>query len=189
MMRRRRPLYRGLSGRALNRENLRAGILGALKGQGPRLPSQQEVASPSREDGTILPLVLGLCLVLFLVASTVVGVSAVYLERHKLQALADQTASAAAQRVDNISQDPDADVLIYLSPEGVRSSAGEFLTGSGAAAHFSELTLDSNSGVDGANTAVVVLRARAHPPLVSVVVPDGFEIRAVGRARTQGAQG
>lgn len=140
------------------------------------------------DEGSVLPLIIGLCLVLLLVASTVVGVSSVYLERHKLQALADQAASAAAQRVENISQDPNAEAMVYLSPEGVRASASEFLNGSGAGAHFSELSLDGQTGVDGTSTAVVVLSSTAHPPLVSVVVPQGFRIHVMGSARVQTTQ-
>lgn len=59
----------------------------------------REVAERDAERGSVLPLIVGLCLVLLLVASTVVGVSSVYLERQRLQALADQAATSAAQRI------------------------------------------------------------------------------------------
>lgn len=140
------------------------------------------------EEGSILLLIVGLCLVLLLVASTVVGVSSVYLERHRLQALADQSATAAAQRVEGISATDAESALVTLTPATVNSSVQTFISESGAAADFSDLAISPETGVSGANTAVVVLSATAHPPLVSVVVPEGFTVTVTGRARTQTTQ-
>lgn len=135
------------------------------------------------ERGSVLPLIVGLCLVLLLVASTVIGVSSVYLERQRLQALADQAATSAAQRVEGIRAVGESQAQVTLTSGGVQASAQTFLQESGAGSEFSQLTLNPATGATGNNTAVIVLSARAHPPLLSVVVPDGVDITVTGRAR------
>lgn len=140
------------------------------------------------EKGSILLLIVGLCLVLLLVASTVVAVSSVYLERHRLQALADQSASAAAQRVEGISSAGADEAVARLNPTTVNSTVQTFIGESGAASDFNNLVINPATGVSNSNTAVVVLNSTAHPPLLSVVVPDGVPITVTGRARVQTTQ-
>lgn len=135
------------------------------------------------ERGSVLPLIVGLCLVLLLVASTVVGVSSVYLERQRLQSLADQAATSAAQRIEGITAVGETQAQVTLTSAGVQASAHTFLQESGAGTDFSHLTLNPATGASGNNTAVIVLSARAHPPLLSVVLPDGVDITVTGRAR------
>lgn len=141
------------------------------------------------ERGSVLLFMVGLCLVLLLVASTVVGTSSVYLERHRLQSLADQAATSAAQRVEGISAASESEALIHLNSATVTSTTQTFLTESGAAGDFSNLVISPDTGVSGNNTAVVVLSARAHPPLLSIVVPDGVTITVMGKARARATQG
>lgn len=140
------------------------------------------------EKGSILLLIVGLCLVLLLVASTVVAVSSVYLERHRLQALADQSASAAAQRVEGISSAGADEAVPRLHPTSVNSTVQTFIVESGAASDFNNLIINPATGVSTSNTAVVVLNSTAYPPLLSVVVPDGVPITVTGRARVQTTQ-
>lgn len=141
------------------------------------------------DQGSVLLFIVGLCLVLLLVASTVVGVSSVYLERHRLQALADQAATSAAQRVEGVSATSDTGgALIHLNNATVAQSAQAFLNESGAAGNFSNLAMSPGTGVSGNSTAVVVLSATAHPPLVSVVVPKGVNITVTGKARATATQ-
>lgn len=152
------------------------------------LPARNKKLSPKSDDGSILLLIVGLCLVLLLVASTVVAVSSVYLERHRLQALADQSASAAAQRVEGISSDGAEDALARLNPTTVNATVQTFIGESGAATDFENLAINPATGVSNSNTAVVVLNSTAHPPMLSVVVPDGVPITVTGRARVQTTQ-
>lgn len=144
--------------------------------------------TPESERGSVLLFIVGLCLVLLLVASTVVGVSSVYLERHRLQSLADQAATSAAQRVEGISAASEAEALIHLNSATVTSTTQTFLTESGAAGDFSNLAISPGTGVSGNSTAVVVLSATAHPPLLSIVVPDGVNITVTGKARARATQ-
>lgn len=152
------------------------------------LAIRNQQKNKAADEGSVLLLVIGLCLVLLLVASTVVGISAVYLERHRLQALADQSATAAAKRVEGIGGSSEEDALAVLNSASVTRSVETFIGESGATTDFSNLSINPNTGVSGANTAVVVLSATAHPPLVSLVVPQGFDIEVTGRARAQTTQ-
>ena len=93
-----------------------------------------EAAESEAERGSVLPLIVGLCLVLLLVASTVVGVSSVYLERQRLQALADQAATSAAQHIEGITAVGEAQAQATLTSAGVQASAHTFLQESGAGA-------------------------------------------------------
>lgn len=158
-------------------------------GEAIRREKAQHTAQPRRnldsedEQGSVLPLIVGLCLVLLLVASTVIGVSSVYLERQRLQALADQAATSAAQRVEGIRAVGESQAQVTLTSGGVQASAQNFLQESGAGAEFSHLALNPSTGASGNSTAIIVLSARAHPPLLSLVLPDGIDITVTGRAR------
>lgn len=136
-----------------------------------------------RERGSILILLIGLCLILLLVATVVITVSSVYLERQRLQALADQTASAAAQRVEGITAETEQEAHLVLTPAGVLATSQEFLTETGALAEFENLTLSPASGVSGGSTAQVFLSSTARPPIASVVLPEGVTVTVTGRAR------
>ncbi|MFW0112143.1 pilus assembly protein TadG-related protein [Rothia sp. CCM 9417] len=178
--------------KVLTRAAFCSGKTGGLE-EGPRalaqyFPFVRSTKSES-ERGSVLIFIVGLCLVLLLVASTVVGVSSVYLERHRLQSLADQAATSAAQRVEGISAASESEALIHLNSATVTSTTQTFLTESGAAGDFSNLALSPGTGVSGNNTAVVVLSASAHPPLLSIVVPDGVNITVTGKARARATQG
>ncbi|WP_083091708.1 MULTISPECIES: pilus assembly protein TadG-related protein [Rothia] len=141
-----------------------------------------------REGGSVLLLIVGLCLVLLLVATVVVAVSAIYLERHKLQSLADQTASSTAQRVEGLAGSATSDAQLVLTPATVTANSQTFLAETGASSDFEGLTLNPATGVAENNTAEVVLSAVARPPIVSLVLPDGITITATGKARVNAAQ-
>lgn len=159
----------------------------AQQGKDPQPQQASGQPGPSSEEGSVLLLIIGLCLVLLLVASTVVAVSSIYLERQRLQALADQAAWSSAQQVRGISiQGQQAYFL--LSSEQVYQSTQAFLVESGAGGDFQELSLDAGSGVLGSNTVKVVLSARVQPPILSVVLPDGVRVQVSGQARVRASQ-
>lgn len=135
------------------------------------------------DQGSILLLVIGLCAVLLLLASTVVAISSAYLERHKLQYLADQAATVAASQVGGIGALSDSEAQIYLSSDQVKASTQNFVLETGAGGEFSNLSIGPDTGVADGNTARVVLSATSHPPLLSVVVPQGITITVVSQAR------
>lgn len=60
--------------------------------------------------------------------------------------------------------------------------AAEYLAASGASREFESLRIDSVEVADG-DTVRVRLSGRIHPPLVSIVVPDGIEVNAYSSAR------
>lgn len=136
-----------------------------------------------REDGSILIFILGLSLLLLLVAASVLAVSSVYLERQRLQSLADQMALTAAQQVEGISDGSDGQAQAHLTAGQVLATSSRFLQETGAPADFSALVLDPATGLTDSQTARVVLRAQAHPPLSSFLLPAGVEVQVVGQAR------
>ena len=116
-----------------------------------------------------------------------VAVSSIYLERQRLQALADQAAWSSAQQVRGISTQGQQ-AYFLLSSEQVYQSTQAFLVESGAGGDFQELSLEAGSGVLGSNTVKVVLSARVQPPILSVVLPDGVRVQVSGQARVRASQ-
>lgn len=149
----------------------------------PGLTSDQPNYTRQEEQGSILLLVVGLCAVLLLVASTVVAISSAYLERHKLQYLADQASTVAAMQVGGLGALSDAEAQLYLSDDQVKATTQTFILESGATEDFTNLSIGADTGASGGNTARVVLSATSHPPLLSIVVPQGITITVVGQAR------
>ena len=132
------------------------------------------------ERGAVGVLAVGLCIILLLLSVTVMAVSSVYIEQRKLQLLADQCADAATTRV----ADFDADGTrpgVMLEPGQVASATQEVIGGVGHG--IDAVAIAPGTGVVDASTARVELTARAHPPLVGWVVPDGVRIRAESSSR------
>ena len=71
---------------------------------------------------------------------------------------------------------------VSLSPSQAQAYAAEYLAASGASREFSGLSIDSVDVSDGESVRIR-LRGRIHPPLVSIVVPDGIEVSANSSAR------
>ncbi|MBM7051034.1 pilus assembly protein TadG-related protein [Rothia sp. ZJ1223] len=142
----------------------------------------------SRDEGSILLLLIGLCLIVLLIASVVTGITGVYLERQKLQALADRTASATVQNFAGLSGDLANKPLPVLTSAHTHEQAGIFLIESGAYTQFDQLVLAPGSGTADGTTGRVQLSAVAHPPLVSIIVPGGVPISATGTARITAQQ-
>lgn len=161
-----------------------------FRSQGRRVLPQGNHRNPEDDtgQGSILLLLIGLCLVVLLVASVVTGITGVYLERQKLQALADQTASASVQTFSGLSGDAATQPIPVLTNEVMTQQAATFLTESGAYGEFSQLAISGNSGTVDGSTGRVQLTAVAHPPLVSIIVPDGVPISATGTARIRTTQ-
>jgi hypothetical protein len=67
----------------------------------------------------------------------------------------------------------------------VRSAAVDYLGRNGAFGHFSGLAVAPSTGSPDGATAVVVLSAAVHPPVVNFLVPDGIRIEAVSTARSR----
>ncbi|WP_445153925.1 pilus assembly protein TadG-related protein [Arthrobacter sp. Hor0625] len=131
-------------------------------------------------------LIIGFVLLGLLVATVVAAASSVYLEHKKLLSLADGASLAAADsftlgQLDTSSGRPAA----VLGSARVRSTAADYLNRNGAFARFSGLAVGPATGSPDGTTAVVVLSASVHPPVVNFLVPDGIRIEAESTARAR----
>ena len=123
---------------------------------------------------------VGYLAVALLVATVMLGVTSVYLEHKRLLSLADGAALAAA----------DSFTLGEVAPQvGQPGSPPRRRAGSGARPRtslpaarrplrFDSLAVAGETGTRDGATAVVVLTAVVHPPVVNFLVPGGIPIEA-----------
>lgn len=138
------------------------------------------------EDGQMMVMILGYVVLALLVAVVVIGISAVYLEHKRLLSLADGVSLAAADsytlgEVETQGGSPSA----VLNPARVRNVAADFVARSPASQRFESLAVAGATGTPDGSTAVVVLTAAVHPPVVNFLVPDGIRIEATSTARSR----
>ncbi|WP_314213659.1 pilus assembly protein TadG-related protein [Pseudarthrobacter equi] len=138
------------------------------------------------EDGQITVMIVGYVALALLVATVVMGISSVYLEHKRLLSLADGASLAAADsytlgEVASQGGSPSA----VLNPARVRSVAADFVARSPASVRFDALAVAGATGTPDGSTAVVVLTAAVHPPVVNFLVPDGILIEATSTARSR----
>jgi hypothetical protein len=134
------------------------------------------------ERGSTLPLIafygfLSLVLILLVVAAT-----SLYLERKRLFTLADGAALAGAEAfdLDEVSL-TGAGPRPVLQTTNVAHAVTDYL---GSAPHdFESLGVDRAETVDG-RSATVALSAHWRPPVLSLLVPDGFRIDVTAVARS-----
>ena len=143
-------------------------------------------ATIKSEDGQMMVMILGYVTLALLVTTVVIGISSVYLEHKRLLSLADGASLAAADsytlgEVDIQDGSPSA----TLNPARVRNVAADFVSRSPAAQRFSGLAVAGATGSPDGSTAVVVLTAAVHPPVVNFLVPDGIRIEATSTARSR----
>ncbi|TPV49164.1 hypothetical protein FJ661_17065 [Pseudarthrobacter phenanthrenivorans] len=139
-----------------------------------------------KEDGQMMVMILGYVTLALLVATVVIGISSVYLEHKRLLSLADGASLAAADsytlgEVDTQGGTPSA----TLNPARVRNVAADFIARSPASQRFGGLEVTGATGTPDGTTAVVVLSAAVHPPVVNFLVPDGIRIEAASTARSR----
>lgn len=138
------------------------------------------------ESGQLMVMIIGFTVLCLLVATTVMGVSAVHIEFKKLLAVADGAAAAAADSftlADAASgEGPPAAVL---APERVRGVVATYLERDGAAGRFEGLTVASATGTPDGRTATVALSAVARIPVASFLLPEGVPIQATSSARAR----
>ncbi|MEW1806112.1 pilus assembly protein TadG-related protein [Pseudarthrobacter sp. NPDC080039] len=138
------------------------------------------------ESGQLMVMILGYVVLALLVATVVVGISAVYLEHKRLLSLADGASLAAAGsytlgEVATQGGSPSA----VLNPARIRNVAADFVARSPASQRFSDLAVTGATGTPDGSTAVVVLSAAVHPPVVNFLIPDGIRIEATSTARSR----
>jgi len=161
-----------------------AGTSGPTKQPGRQQPGRQH---PVRgQDGQVLVLIIGFIVTALLVATVVIAASSVYLEHKKLLSLADGASVAAADsftlgQLSNVGGAPSA----VLSGARVRNAVVDYLGRNGAFGRFSDLFVAPSTGSPDGATAVVVISASVHPPVVNFLVPDGIRIEARSTARSR----
>ena len=135
------------------------------------------------DDGSTLPLIafyafLSLALVLLVVAA-----SSLYLERKRLFTLADGAALVGAEAfdLDRVQLTPDGPRPILESADVATAVTGYLATA--PTSGFESLALDRADTVDG-RSATVTLSAYWRPPIVSLLVPEGFPIEVTAVARS-----
>lgn len=131
-------------------------------------------------------MILGYVLLALLVATVVIGITAVYLEHKRLLSLADGASLAAADSytLGEVSAEGGSPSAV-LNPARVRNVAADFVARSPASQRFSALAVTAGTGTPDGSTAVVVLTASVHPPVVNFLVPDGIRIEATSTARSR----
>lgn len=121
---------------------------------------------------------LALVLVLLVTAAT-----SLYLERKRLFTLADGAALVGAEAFDlqAVTMTPQGARPILESAD-VAAAVTDYLAEAPVAA-FDQLRVQRAETVDG-RSATVTLSARWSPPVVSLLVPDGFPIEVTALARS-----
>lgn len=131
-------------------------------------------------------MILGYVLLALLVATVVIGITSVYLEHKRLLSLADGASLAAADSytLGEVSAEGGSPSAV-LNPARVRNVAADFVARSPASQRFSALAVAGATGTPDGSTAVVVLTAAVHPPVVNFLIPDGIRIEATSTARSR----
>lgn len=139
----------------------------------------------SGEEGQITVLIVGFVLLSLLLASVMMAASAVYLEQKKLLSLADGAALAAADSYTVGDMAGGSIPSHSLVDARVLAATGSYLDASSAFSRHDHLAVAAGTGSEPGGTAVVVLTAVAHPPVVSFLLPDGILIEARSTARSR----
>lgn len=141
------------------------------------------------DDGQVVLLVLGYCLVALVLVLVVTSASAVHLERKRLLAVADEAALDAADSFDAGAFYADGTAPgrgVPVTDASVRASVDDYLVSRGAYADFDAFGVASPTGTPDGQTAEVTLVAVVTPPLVTSVIEDyagGIPLRVTARAR------
>lgn len=143
-------------------------------------------ASSPCDDGQIMVMIIGYVALALLVTTVVIGISGVYIEHKRLLSMADGASLAAADsytlgQLDDAAGTP----VAVLHSERVRNVATDYIARTPAAGRFDQLSVTGSSGSPDGSTAVVVLAAAVHPPIVNFLVPDGIIIEATSIARAR----
>lgn len=138
-----------------------------------------------RDDGSILPLIIGGCALALALILGVSTATSLYVERKRLLTIADGAALVAAQSFDlALAPKPGLESVAtpQLSPTSVTLGAKKYL---------SSLTVSSLHGVSlvqattsDSRTALVRVRAQWQPPVLSYFFPSGFPLEAESSARS-----
>jgi uncharacterized membrane protein len=135
------------------------------------------------EEGSTLLLTIFYGFLSLVLVLLVVSASSLYLERKRLFTLADCAALVGAEAfdLDQVTVTPDGPRLTLESTD-VASAVTDYIAAN-PAAHFKSLVVERAESVDG-RSATVELSSYWRPPIVSLLVPDGFRIEVTAVARS-----
>lgn len=151
----------------------------ASGGRGAR--ARRGLARASDDDGSTLLLILVYALIATLLALVLASATSLFLEHKRLLALADGAALAASEAYDlSATRVTASGVEAVLDPAAAALAASRFVER--APVRLDEVRVESVATPD-AVTAVVAVSSAWHPPVLSLVVPDGFRLHASSSAR------
>jgi uncharacterized membrane protein len=135
------------------------------------------------EEGSTLLLTIFYGFLSLVLILLVVAASSLYLERKRLFTLADGAALVGAEAfdLDQVTVTPDGPRLT-LESQDVASAVSTYIS-TNPTATFESLSVDRAETVDG-RSATVELSAYWRPPIVSLLVPEGFRIEVTAVARS-----
>lgn len=139
--------------------------------------------NPSDDTGSTLPLTIFYGFLSLVLVLLVVSATSLYLERKRLFTLADGAALVGAEAFDLDEVRPSAGGFRpTLETPAVAAAVTDYLAVT-PTADFTALAVERAESVDG-RSATVALSAYWQPPLLSLLVPEGFriEVTAVGRS-------
>ena len=135
------------------------------------------------DEGSVLPLVIGVVVIVISLVTVVTDVSVLWLQRRSLQATVDGAALAGAQAVDLPSvYAGGAHGDLRLDPRAARAAVRGYVAAIPSSRRLASFSL---STVRVATTTVTVrASAVAHPPFLSWVTGTGVTVVAEASART-----
>jgi uncharacterized membrane protein len=138
----------------------------------------------AREEGSTLILTSFFCALALVVILLVVAATSLYLERKQLFTLADGASLAGAEAfgLDRVTVSDAGTIAPQLSSADVAAAVDDYLSAQDLG-RFDGLTVTRAGSVDG-RSATVSLAATWHPPILSLLVPDGIGIEVTSVARS-----
>ncbi|MGV8969430.1 MAG: pilus assembly protein TadG-related protein [Microbacteriaceae bacterium] len=137
----------------------------------------------TEDDGSTLFLTIFFAFLSLVLVLLVVAATSLYLERKRLFTLADGAALVGAEafELDSVRETLGGWRPV-LEASDVAAAVTAYIDGN-PTTEFESLTIEQATTVDG-KSATVSLSAYWRPPLVSLLVPDGFRIDVTAVARS-----
>jgi uncharacterized membrane protein len=156
-------------------------MTGRTGGASTAVPSRHRLAAD--EEGSTLFLAIFFGFVALVLVLLVVAATSLYLERKRLFTLADGAALVGAEAftLDSVRETADG-WRPELKAADVRAAVTAYIAGN-PTQEFESLGVERATTVDG-QSSTVTLSAYWRPPLVSLLVPDGFRIEVTAVARS-----
>lgn len=133
-----------------------------------------------REEGSALLLIIGATALVITIVFAGVSATSLYLDRKRLLTLADGAALAAAEAFDlGSARFASGHVVVQLTNDRVERAARTYLADAGAEG----VSITEASTRDG-KSATVSLVTQWHPPVVSLLMPEGLEVSVSSTARS-----